>query len=331
MGAAMSKHFKTICISALLLMIIPICERDRAISGTGTGNAFEGQELVCAIDVPTIQSLKTGFSYELIQRFASDNNCSVRILTQNNKEDYLDSLKAGAIDLLITDETQTKDTDGILLSNLSEDWPILAVRDAGDNKMLHSLNRWISHMRISGEWESMRSQFKKSNSRISPYDNLIKAYAAKLGWDWRLLASIIYNESKFAIFAKSSRGACGLMQVMPQIASHYGVHDLTDPESNIKAGTMILQKLQREWIKRNLEGEELLNFILASYNAGKGKIIDYRNFAQQEGADPDRWEDIVKVAPIMREQGLFLSSETIAYVEKVLATYESYCQSHPEC
>jgi membrane-bound lytic murein transglycosylase F len=121
------------------------------------------------------------------------------------------------------------------------------------------------------------------------------------------------------------------MQVMPQIASHYGVHDLTDPESNIKAGTMILQKLQREWIKRDLEGEELLNFILASYNAGKGKIIDYRNFALQEGSDPDRWEEIVKIAPIMREQGLFLSSETIAYVEKVLTTYEAYCQSHPEC
>ena len=50
----------------------------------------------------------------------------------------------------------------------------------------------------------------------------------------------------------------------------------------------------------------------------------------QEGADPDRWEEIVKIIPLMREQGLFQGHETIAYVEKVLSTYETYLQSHLE-
>ena len=325
----MANWCKTICVSAFLLLIIPTCERDRIISGAAIRNTFEGQDLVCAIDIHTIQSLKTGFSYELLQKFAHDHKCSVRILTKNAEENYIDSLKAGNVDLLITDDTNIKNATGIKLSNETGSWPVLAVRDGGNNEMLHDLNRWLSHMRISGAFERMSAQFKRSNIRISPYDNIIKAYAEKLEWDWRLLASIIYNESQFAIFAKSSRGAYGLMQVIPQIASHYGVYDLTDPESNIKAGTLILQKLQREWKKRNLEGDELLNFILASYNAGKGRIIDCRNFALQEGADPDRWDEIVNIIPLMREQGLFQGYETIAYVEKVLATYESYCMTYP--
>ena len=330
MGANKTTWLKTICVSALLLMIIPICERDRVISGTAIRHTFEGQEIVCAIDIHTIQSHKTGFSYELLQKFARDNKCSVRILSKDKEDNYVDSLKAGKIDLLITDDTNISNTTGIKLGCETDHWPVLAVRDAGSNEMLHALNRWITHMRISGALERISSKFKRSSSRISPYDNIIKSYAAQLGWDWRLLASIIYNESKFAIFARSSRGAYGLMQVIPQIASHYGVYDLTDPESNIKAGTMILQKLQREWEKRNLEGDELLKFILASYNAGKGRIIDCRNFALQEGADPDRWEEIVKIIPLMREQGLFQGHETIAYVEKVLSTYETYLQTHPE-
>lgn len=326
----MAKWLKTICVSALMLMIIPICERDRVISGTAIRNAFEGQELVCAVDIYTIQSLKTGFSYELLQKFAHDNKCSIRILSKNKEENYIDSLKVGSIDLLITDDTDIRNTTGIKLCSETGSWPVLAVRDADNNEMLHDLNRWLGHMRISGALERMDAQFRRNSYRISPYDNIIKAYAAKLRWDWRLLASIIYNESKFAIFAESSRGAYGLMQVIPPIASHYGVYDLTDPESNIKAGTLILQKLQREWEKRNLEGDELLKFILASYNAGKGRIIDCRNFALQEGADPDRWEEIVRIIPLMREQGLFQGYETIAYVEKVLSTYESYCLVHPE-
>ena len=67
-----------------------------------------------------------------------------------------------------------------------------------------------------------------TSDRVSPYDELIKKYAKELGWDWRMLAAVVYQESKFSINSVSHRGAVGLMQVMPQTGLYYGVEDLTD-------------------------------------------------------------------------------------------------------
>ena len=99
---------------------------------------------------------------------------------------------------------------------------------------------------------------------ISPYDDLIREYARELGWDWRMLAAVIYQESKFSINSRSSRGARGLMQVMPQTGSIYGVEDLMNPEQNIYAGTSHLRRLQKMFSKYDLPHDELIKFTLAA-------------------------------------------------------------------
>ena len=137
----------------------------------------------------------------------------------------------------------------------------------------------------------------------------------------------------------SSRGATGLMQVMPSTALHYEVSDLIDPEQNIIAGTSHLKRLQRLYRSTDISREEQIKFVLAAYNAGEGRIEDCRKFAEDRNLDNTRWDDIVKAIPDMRDRdlveasslkfGRFNGSETISYVDSVLDHYKAFCTICP--
>ena len=117
------------------------------------------------------------------------------------------------------------------------------------------------------------------------YDDLLKQYSKELGWDWRMLAAVVYQESKFSINSTSHRGATGLMQVMPSTAEYYGIDDLLDPEKNLKAGTRHLKRLQKMFEKSGMDQTEQIKFTLAAYNAGEGRIADCRRFAEAKAAE----------------------------------------------
>ena len=178
-----------------------------------------------------------------------------------------------------------------------------------------------------------------TSSEISPYDKLIRKHAKALGWDWRMLAAVIYQESKFSINSISHRGARGLMQIMPQTGRYYGVEDLLDPDCNIEAGVKHLKRLQNLWKNADMDQMELVKFTLAAYNAGEGRIADCRNFAKAKGVNADRWEDIVNLIPEMREDsileeesvklGKFQGYETIAYIENIMSLYRNFCEICP--
>ena len=334
-----------LCIPVLLLLIIPLCDRNRAITGSATINIFEGQEIICAIDLGDDMTgshgLETGFSYELMKRFAADNHCTVRLIVHNENENFLDSLAAGRIDMVITHNDSISDFKGIRLSCGLDECSAIAVRHDKSLVRLGKVNRWISHMKNSGDFSAIRSRFRGTGNplrkaelgikatRISPYDEIIRKYAAELGWDWRMLAAVVYQESKFSINSKSHRGAQGLMQVMPSTADRYGITDLVDPENNLRAGTQHLKMLQNIWKKRELSPSEMIRFTLASYNAGEGRMLECKTYAAEKGYDADKWEEIVKVIPLMREEGRFQGYETITYIENIEALYEALCKIHP--
>ena len=129
------------------------------------------------------------------------------------------------------------------------------------------------------------------------------------------------------------------MQVMPSTAKHYEVENLLDPEQNIIAGTSHLKRLQNMFKKDGLEGEELIKFTLAAYNAGEGRIMDCRNLAASKEYDNMVWDETVKIIPLMRDDsiledssvklGKFQGHETIAYVDQVFSHYNAFCQICP--
>ena len=73
-------------------------------------------------------------------------------------------------------------------------------------------------------YRSIHSEdYTLGSGKISRYDEIIKKKAERIGWDWRLLASMIYQESRFNPEAVSWAGAFGLMQLMPGTAENYGI------------------------------------------------------------------------------------------------------------
>ena len=114
-------------------------------------------------------------------------------------------------------------------------------------------------------------QFKQQQ-RLSPYDEIIKFRADSIGWDWRLLAAVIYTESKFAINVSSPKGAKGLMQIMPLTVKLYDVQNPLDPEENIRAGANYLGRLDK--LFRKIEpAQERVKYVLGAYTAGESRIL----------------------------------------------------------
>ena len=78
--------------------------------------------------------------------------------------------------------------------------------------------------------------------KISPYDKAIKAGAEKIGWDWTVLAALIYKESKFKTGQRSWAGAYGIMQFMPGVGEKYGVYPDSPIDVQISGGVKKLNK-----------------------------------------------------------------------------------------
>lgn len=170
---------------------------------------------------------------------------------------------------------------------------------------------------------------------LSPFDSLIRKGANSLGWDWRLLASLIYQESRFLPQGESWAGARGLMQLMPRTATEFGAFDLDDPRQSIDAGVGYLKFLQDYWLKKIPDSDERLKFILASYNVGLSHVVDARKLAEKYGRDPQRWYDHVEFFLSRKSEpeyyrdpivtaGYCKCEEPINYVRDIIDRYEEY-------
>ena len=186
-----------------------------------------------------------------------------------------------------------------------------------------------SVVRMTSEYSSM------GGNMLSPFDSLIRKGANTLGWDWRLLASLIYQESRFLPKGESWAGARGLMQLMPRTANEFGAFDLDDPRQSISAGVGYLQFLQKYWLNKIPDTEERMKFILASYNVGLSHVVDARRLAKKYGKDPQVWYDNVEYYLSQKSEpefyrdpivtaGYCKCEEPIHYVRSILDRYEEY-------
>ena len=132
-----------------------------------------------------------------------------------------------------------------------------------------------------------------SGRQLSPYDDLIQQYAQRHGFDWRLIAAQMFQESGFDPDARSWVGAIGLMQVMPRTAQQVGITgNLQDPETNIRAGTRYMEWLS-ERFEEDLRVRDRIWFMLAAFNAGVGHVRDARRLAAQLGVVQNAWSKTV--------------------------------------
>jgi membrane-bound lytic murein transglycosylase F len=167
------------------------------------------------------------------------------------------------------------------------------------------------------------------------WDDLIKKAGAELGWDWRLLASLMCQESRFDPDVESWAGAYGLMQIMPKTGEKYGIDITSSPENNVKAGTLYIQSLKSIFDDKIPDENERMKFILASYNAGPGHVLDAMKLTGKNGMDPQKWDGNVaiwllkKAEPVyyndsVVKNGYFRGTESVNFVTEILDRYEHY-------
>lgn len=333
-------------IVTLVLIVVPVL-----LPKHPAQPLFDGEPINGIIDLgafaDTSRALVTGYNYHLLEKYASSHNLKINISLAERYGSGLDSLRKGAADIVVMPCADTIKADSILVSipvDSMANW--LMSHDCKER--MKDLNRWIEAYHNSDGYGLTREKFlhtyspMRSGRRdcLSPYDSLIRIHADTLGWDWRMLAAVVWQESRFHIEARSRRGASGLMQMMPQTAQRFDVYDTLDPNLNIMAGARYLGFLQKKFYHYGDNRTERYKYVLAAYNAGEGRIQDCIRYALYCNVDISYWQNIVNIIPKMNEPaenelellrfGAFKGRETIKYVENVISVYNEFCRIYPE-
>jgi membrane-bound lytic murein transglycosylase F len=229
------------------------------------------------------------------------------------------------------------------------------VRKQNSDKLAGSLNQWITTFGNTNFYSSLYSKYFRNSwsalivksdyytlltGKVSPYDRLIKSMSDTIQWDWRLLASLIYQESRFKPDVISGQGAVGLMQVMPATGRTFGIDVKTSPENNLKAGVLYIRYLQEFFLTRIPDENERVKFVLAAYNAGEGNIIDAMKLAEKHGKNPLVWDNNVAYYLLKKTEpeyyndpvvkmGFCRGYESVNFVSEILERYGDYLSIIP--
>lgn len=214
-----------------------------------------------------------------------------------------------------------------------------------------AINKWLKQNKKSGTarvifekyFNSPRTSLIRKSSdysslsggKLSVYDEQLKQEAKAIGWDWRLLAAVVSQESNFNPRAQSWAGAVGLMQLMPDTGEQFDVSNLYDPRQNIHAGVLFLKHLDGLWAKTISDSTERVKFVLASYNVGLSHVIDARNLTRKYSKDPTRWDGNVEYYLLQKSKPQFYRDPVavagycrcegpVNYVKDVLSRYDEY-------
>ncbi|PTB88504.1 membrane-bound lytic murein transglycosylase MltF, partial [Pseudidiomarina aestuarii] len=160
------------------------------------------------------------------------------------------------------------------------------------------------------------------------YRELFEKHAGTL--DWRLLAAISYQESLWNPRAVSPTGVRGLMMLTLPTAQQMGVQSRLNPEESIRGGARYVEQMI-DRIPARIRHPDRLWFALAAYNIGLGHLEDARILTQQQGADPDRWIDVRKRLPLLRQKrfyrqtryGFARGDEPVRYVGNIRRYYDT--------
>jgi membrane-bound lytic murein transglycosylase F len=216
--------------------------------------------------------------------------------------------------------------------------------------LLDTLNAWLFKFNRTLEARLLYNKYFKNvgtksitntsylsyqGGKLSPYDAIIKEAANKIGWDWRLLASVIYQESGFKKNLRSWVGAYGLMQMMPDAMASYNIDTLSSPKDQIMAGASYLKSLEHYLPDSITDSVERIKFTLACYNGGMSHVLDARRLAKKYGKNPNIWTDNVDYYVLHLSENIYYDDpvvssgymrgwETYRFVRDIFRRFHNY-------
>jgi membrane-bound lytic murein transglycosylase F len=285
----------------------------------------------------------------------------VEVESAEQVEPLIQAVAEGRIRLTVSQENLAELSKGrfsniVTYPALGAPEPVVWAVRKNSPALLTAINGWLA----SDEGQALKAQlyskyfvdskayqrrveddlFASETGQISAFDTLLAQQAQGIGWDWRLLAAQVAQESRFDPSARSWAGARGLLQLMPRTAREMGVRNPTDPAQNVAGGVRYLARLTELWQDEIPDDAERLKFVLASYNAGRGHVLDAQRLAEKNGDDPLNWDDVAfwllqKSKPQyyrdrVVQHGYVRGLEPVQYVSRILERYERYRAVRPD-
>ena len=307
---------------------------------------------------------KNSTYYQNIERINNSLNLNIQIVPVDgdiSSEELIRMVSEKEIDFTITDANVAKINSNYFKNincslNLSDEQQIAFACRKSSKLLIDTLNYWLNHKsNRSTIGEVKRKYFDRKNltnkaiqdyssvlkeGQLSPYDDFIKVESDKIGWDWRLISSIIFQESKFETWKVSWCGAYGLFQFMPATAQSYGINRSSSAQNQLKAGFTKLNKNYKQWLKVIPDSTEARYFTIATFNAGRAHIDDARRLAEKYDLNPDIWYDNVNVMVLnlsspkynrdkVVKYGYMRGIETYEYIYEIMERYEEYKHAFP--
>lgn len=197
-----------------------------------------------------------------------------------------------------------------------------------NGKLDHLIDRYYGNI-DNFSHASRRMFFCYFKQRLPLYQKTFEQAAQANNLDWRLLASIGYQESIWDPQAVSPTGVRGIMMLTRRTAKQLGVKQRTNPTQSILGGARYFAKM-KHIIPAHIQEPDRTWFALAAYNVGFGHLEDARKITEKLGANPDQWLYVKKSLPLLKKKKWFQQTrygyargdEPVAYVERIRTFYE---------
>jgi membrane-bound lytic murein transglycosylase F len=267
------------------------------------------------------------------------------IVTAPSAADPLEDVTTGQVDYAVVDAREFSFARHIYPDidvgfALPESRPTQWIVRRGARDLLQRVNQFLAAQAKSGgvaelarqsSGDVRRFEYEESHvfhehvvERLPRYQPWFTEAAAQTGIDWRLLAAIGYQESKWNPAAESGDGALGLMMLTPSTAEAMGIKDRADARQNIFAGARYFADV-RVKIPERIREPDRTWFALAAYNVGYGHLEDARVIAQTRGLNPDSWADVRQELPLLAQvrwytqakRGYARGWEPVQFVDRV--------------
>jgi membrane-bound lytic murein transglycosylase F len=227
---------------------------------------------------------------------------------------------------------------------IEEPQPLAWAVRKGENSLRTAMNEFFMHIMKTGKFAKIHDQYyghveffdyfdvrkyhMRLKTRLPLYKQVIKKAAEKHGFDWRLIAALIYQESHFDPEARSYTGVEGIMQLTQVTSEELGVDDRLNVKEAINGGVRYLKLLYNRFDKAGEPDRTLIT--LASYNVGYEHVVDAQEIASDFGMNPNSWSALEQVLPLLRypkyyqktEHGYCRGTEPVRYVRHIRTYYD---------
>jgi membrane-bound lytic murein transglycosylase F len=295
--------------------------------------------------------VRSGTSYEERLNNLKDDglNINIKLYDDMPTEELISMVAEKEIDLTIADSNiallnRRYYPDVKIALSIGEPQSLGWAVRKGEKALLKKINSFFKKIKKDGTFAKIHNKYyanveifdyldlkkyhQRLETRLPKYKEIIRQAAKKNGFDWRLIASVIYQESHFNPKARSFTGVEGIMQLTKTTAMEMGVKDRLNPTASIRAGVRYLKKLYERY--KEAKDPDRMLITLASYNVGRGHVLDAQKIAKEKGLNPNSWAALEEILPLLRypkhykktKYGYCRGTEPVRYVKRILTYYD---------